>query len=335
MSRQFPNETAVLAAVRRFLKAAPAGSDAKEAMALLISETSRIGLGNLDDWERILRAELWSVAQSHSSSQWKLWKKPVSFASWLDLCNGDGFKRERILRSLSSAAPNGFLFSLAVRRLNDWVPEVRAAAREHLPLIAELSDPDVVVDALWNTLPHWASWGRMEELNRLVLIDFIRLEAVSLALKVRIMRATAGPATAILAQAGRMHTLDKWLLDLARGAIQPSVRAKSYRSLLEGRMTWLTGHKWSWTDVKWCKGRFEPVLGERPLRDGEPFLTVLKMALIDRSPLVRCIAADQFLLHSESVGEDALVIAEALAADPSPYIAERGRFWLSRSSGTK
>jgi hypothetical protein len=332
MSLELENQAPVQAAVRRVLKAGPTEGESHKAMALLISETSNIELSNLDMWERFVRAELWKSENDKSASKWMFWKTPSSFASWLDLCNGNGFKRERALRSSLGGAPNAFFLSLAVRRLNDWVPEVRAAAEQRLPQIAELSDPKVVVDVLWNTLPNWTSWGRLGDSNREVLLDLVSREPVSRALRTRLMEATAGPATAILAQAGRTDALDPWLGDLAKGAIQPSLRARAYRCLLEGRMTWVAGHKWIWTDKRWCKGRIDPVLGERPIHSGVPFQSTLRSALVDPSPLVRRIAADQLMLHKDSVGADFTAIAEALAADPAPYIAERGRFILSRSS---
>src|SRR5690349_10591883 len=105
MSHQLPNEAAVLAAIRGFLSEGLNGRDTGQAMDLLTSETSRTRLSSLDIWERIIRGELYAAAQRKPTSHWKIWSKPALFASWLDLCSSDGFRRERILRSLSSSAP--------------------------------------------------------------------------------------------------------------------------------------------------------------------------------------------------------------------------------------
>ena len=129
MPDQLRNEATVLAAVRRLVEAGFAGDEVADAMAALVAETSLLSLHNLDNWERSVRAQLWAVEQRFSPTRWTFRKAPARFASWLDLCSGDGFKRERILRTLSEGAPNAFFYSLAVRRLNDWVPQVRAAAR--------------------------------------------------------------------------------------------------------------------------------------------------------------------------------------------------------------
>jgi hypothetical protein len=231
---------------------------------------------------------------------------------------------------LTEGAPNGFFFSLAVRRLNDWVPQVRSAGRERLPEIASRSDPEYVVDGLWSTLPHSSSWGRMEHADAQALADLISIDRIAQALKCRITQAPARPGDLVLAQAGRSTALDQWLGEIAATAIQPSVRAKAYRYLLERRVVWVVGRKWTWTDVKWCKGRFEPVLGELSISVSKPFLTILGSALLDRSALVRRVAADLPIKQLDSVGDDAAVLAERVASDPSQSVAERGRFVLAK-----
>jgi hypothetical protein len=233
------------------------------------------------------------------------------------------------MRTLSGGAPNAFFFTLAVRRLNDWVPQVRAAAREHLSRLAERTDPEHVVDALWNVLAHCGSWGRMEDADRQSLADLISINRVAIALGSRIMEATAGPVTQILSQAGRVQALDHRLEEFAEAAIQPSVRAKAFRCLLEGRMVWVVGRKWRWTDIKWCKGRFEPVVEERAIAESVDFLACLRMALMDRSALVRRVAAEFLIKELKSIGDEATNFAEQLASDPSASVAERGRFVLA------
>lgn len=207
---------------------------------------------------------------------------------------------------------------------------MRAAARERLPLIASRSHPQHIVDAIWHTLPHSISWSRLEDRDRLVLSDLVSIEGVSTVLKDRIISAAAGPATSVLTQAGRSPALDKWLGDIARSAIQPSVRAKAYRSLLEGRVVWIAGRKWEWTDVKWCRGRFEPVLGERRIPDEPSLVAVLRAASVDRSAAVRRVAGDSLILRRESLGDESVTLAQLLATDPAPSVAERGRFALTQ-----
>ena len=330
-----PNEVhaAVLSAVGRFLHAAIAGDHTAEAMAALVAETSRLPLTNLESWEGALRLELWKVDEARWATWWKIWRKPTPFISWVDLCSGDGHAREKALRTLSDAAPNAFFFALAMRRLNDWVPEVRAAARAQLPIIASRSNPEHVVGALWSTLSHSASWGRMGDDDRRVLSDLAAIEGVAVLLKSRIVAAAAGPATAVLEQAGRRPALDEWLSEIARDAVQPSVRAKAYRSLLEGRMTWLAGRKLVLADKKWGHHRLDPIVGERAISSETPFVAVLRSASEDPSPMVRRVAGDLLIQRLDAVGTESLKLAERLASDPFPSVAERGTFALKQLRG--
>lgn len=328
------HEDDVLSAVRQFLHSSAANRALPEATFLLAAATSRLSVTNLEAWERHFRAELWIIDRTPSpSSPWPSGKTATRFVSWLDLCNGDGFMRERTLRTLLGGAPNSFFFALAIRRLNDWVPEVRAAACEHLPLIAKRSDPDQVADALWGTLPHCTSWGRVSEAEMQVLANLIAIEPMARALKSRILATTTGPATSILAQMGRTAVLDQWLSDIARNAIQPSVRASAYRFLLEGRVVWIVGRQWKWTDVRWCRGRFEPIFGERPLSAPMPFVDVLSMASADRSPMIRRVAGELLVRRLESAGRHAAELAKRLASDPFPSVAEHGKFALAKLNG--
>lgn len=334
MSRRLPNAATFLAAVRRLLGVAGSENEPVDEADSRSSETPGPELANLEAQERRLRAELRRVDRRVSGSLWGSWQA-AHYGRWSGVYSGDGFERERTLRSLSGGAPNSLLFAFALRRLNDWVPQVRAAAREHLPRIAERTDREHIVDALWYTLPFWSTWGRSEESDRQALVDIISVEGVALALRSRIVKATAGPAAAVLAQAGRSPALDQWLDEIAEDAVQPAVRAKAYRCLLEGRMVWVSGRKWKWVELKWANGRFEPVLSERPLSIGRPFLEILRMAAADRSAMVRRVAGDLLVRRRDSIGADALTMARQLASDPYPSVAECGRFVLENLKDPK
>jgi len=116
-----------------------------------------------------------------------------------------------------------------------------------LPSIAIASNPEDVVDVLCAVFPHWSSWGRSENEGKQTLLAIASIEAVTHSLKSRLVSATAGPLASVLAQAGQTAVLDAYLPEIASNAIQPSVRAKAYKSLLDGKMVWLAGRKWEWT----------------------------------------------------------------------------------------
>lgn len=332
MPQPSQSETTAKEALRRFLlESFTSVTDAS--VTGLVSGLAGQPLGGLDELEHWIRSEIAAVALRPPRNSW--WRRParVRHLSWLDLSNADGRAREQALRSLPDGAPSSLLFALALRRLNDWVPQVRAAAREQLPAIALRSDPAHVADALWTTLLHAGSWGRMTRAERNILEHLAATEAVTLHLKERILRATAGPAATLLVQVARTPTLDPWLGEIASKAIQPAVRARAYRYLLEGRAAWVEKRTWVWTDLRWCEGKVEPVIGERLIEIRPHFAETLRSALADTSPLVRRVAAELLIKHLDSMGDEGQDLAAKLAMDPATYVAERGRFAMAKLDG--
>lgn len=327
MSSPPPSNAEFLQAARHFLVASHATAS-EQAFTPVAQASTAIPLSNLDALEKQVRHELWPHAQ-RTRNWWQPRIRAHRHLSWLDLCNADGYVRERTLRCLQ-AAPSALFLAFALRRLNDWVPEVRAAAREHLPRIAAASTPQDVAQALWIVLPNLDSWGRFEADERQTLEELTALESVSRGLLKRILDAPAGPVTSVMVQLTRTSLIDTWLKTIARNAIQPAVRARSFRFLLEGRATWIAGRTWTWTDLKWCKGKFEPVIGERRLEVTYPLQELLEAALRDTSPSVRCVAAEMLIKQHAAVGTQAAALAATLASDSSPHVAERGRFVMAR-----
>lgn len=294
-----------------------------------IAATSKLPLKNVDDWERLIRWEISSSLQTYNSKSAKIKNVFIGSLTWLDLCNADGFKRERALKVLSGSAPNSFLLALVVRKLNDWVPQVRAAACDVLLSIAEHSDPDIIVDTLFITLPYWNSWGRMGDAEKHILMKVISLNKVAESLKKRLILSTSGPAATIFSQVGRIEALDTYLAEIAELSVQPSLRAKAYRCLLESKFVWVEGITWQWVDKAYGIQRRIPVLNEREISTTNPFIEYLKMATIDRSPMVRRIAGEMLIKQLGHIGEEAFKLAEVLASDTSISVAERGRYALA------
>ena len=321
---------ALAAAIRRLLSAGVTASEAADLMARVATETKSIPLRRMDVWERTIRAEVWAAERGTSEASWKFWVRPRRFTSWLDLCSHDGHKREAALRVSSGGAPSAFLLALALWRLNDWVPQVRCAARETLPELASNSAPQDVADVLWSLLAHWSTWGRMEPADRDAVAAIASFDPVSLALRSKIMDTTAGPAALVLSQCARSATFDRWIQEFAQGAVQPAVRERAFRWLFLGRTTWVVGHKWRWTDLAYCKGKLEPILESRGMPTKQPFMMTLGAAMADRSPMVRRVAAEFLIRELPSLGENALPLAQRTASDTSPSVAERGHFALKQ-----
>lgn len=328
-------EDHVLSAITEFVASLNSGGSAHANMSQLIEATSSITLANLDEWERVVRTGIYLATKNHKPSKWRFWSTPTPFPTWIDLCNGDGFKRERTLRTLTGSAPNSFFFALAVRRLNDWVPQVRAAAREKLMSIAIASNPDDVTSVLMSTLPHWNSWGRMEASDKQALLEIASIEAVACSLKSQIISTASGPLAEVLAQMGRTSVLDASLPEIARKAVQPAVRAKAYRALLDGRMVWLEGRKWEWTDVRYCKGHLKAIHGSRTISITCPKEEALRAAIADRSAFVRGVAGTALMQTSEELGTLAFELATTLASDKHPSLSARGNFLLKSLAQAK
>lgn len=323
-------EDKVISAVKEFAGTINAGSKVAADMSALVEATSLIPLSNFDYWERLIRSEFSLALENSTQSQWKSWSKQHELLTWLDLISWDGYKREKTLRALSGGAPNVFFFSLAIRRLNDWVPQVREAAREKLPEIANNTAPEHVVEALCIALSNWNSWRRIENADKHVLLQIICRDDIADALKMKLISSESGPMPALFSQLGRSSVFDDDLETIATLAAQPSVRAKAYRSLFEGRITWTENRIWEWTDIRYCVGRFKAVISERKLTIRTPFFDLLRRSSVDRSSIVRRVSAEFLIRELATLGDSSREFAEKFASDKSNSVAERGLFALKK-----
>lgn len=311
-------------------------------MASVVTTTSTLPLSKMTTWERVIREELWRTHERSPQAVRSSWRSLLRLApssapsgsptpTWLDLCHGDGHVRERALHTLSGAAPDGFFLALVARRLNDWVPQVRTAARGAWPRLAGGSNPAHVVDALCAVLPVSHAWRRIEASDQRGLSELVATGPVVEALRRRIVGSSAGPMASVLSQVLRHPALDRQLSDIAREAIQPAVRAVAHRALLRGTAMWPEGDRWRWTDIRYCEGRVELVWGSRPLKDiTTSFEAFLLAAAEDRSPRVRRVAAEYLIRETGRLGAAADTLARRFAADPAPSVASRGAFALRR-----
>ncbi|WP_201249194.1 hypothetical protein [Salinivibrio proteolyticus] len=323
-------EDKIISAVKAFARSINSGSKVVADMSELVEVTSQLPLSSFNYWERVIRSEFSSAISESIPPKWKVWSKPKELVTWLDLISWDGYKREKALRTLSVAAPNAFFFSLAVRRLNDWVPQVRKAARETLPEIARSSDPEYVVEALCVALSNWNSWGRIEEGDKKVLLKIISEKEIAKSFRTKLILSASGPMPSLFSQLGRTPILDGQIEEIAKSAIQPSVRAKAYRSLFEGRVAWFEGRKWEWTDIRYCEGRLKPIVGERKLEIKTPLVDLLKSSSEDRSSIARRVSAEFLIRELGNPSIKAREFAERFASDSSHAVSERGEFALKK-----
>lgn len=321
----------ILSVIKTFTLSIDSSNNYRGDMSPLIHATSSMPLVNLGYWERLIRSELDNNLHSTTQSKWMRWLQPVPKLTWLDIVNANGYKREKSLRALSKyGAPNAFALALAMRRLNDWVPQVRTAAREVLPSLLNNTESEYVVEVLCMLLINWHSWGKMEETDKHIFLDMVISEEMALLIKSRLISSTSGPMPSLLSQIGRTDILDNYLNEIAIDAVQPYVRVKAYRSLFEGRMTWVEGQEWQWIDKAYGKKKLIPIIGERKIDVQAPFLELLNSSATDRSPFVRQVSAEFLIRNIESLGVKARIFAEKFAADKSASVAEQGKFLLRK-----
>ncbi|MBT2788639.1 MULTISPECIES: hypothetical protein [unclassified Halomonas] len=330
--KQLIIERSVISALRALNYSIQVGGKSKIVadMSALIEATSKLPLTNFDYWEHLIRAEYSEAFARPASPKWMFWSKPMERFTWLDLISGDGYRREKTLRALTGAAPNAFFLSLAVRRMNDWVPQVREAAREKLPFIVNATDPHDAAEALCIVLSSWHSWGRIEDADKQVLLQIISEGPIAEFLIAQIKYATSGPMPSLLAQLGRTAILDDRLEDIAEQSIQPAVRAKAYRSLFEGRITWVEERKWQWTNIRDGEGGIKEVVSERALKVNTPLHELLRNSAEDRSSIVRRVSAEILIRELATMGSIAKELAEKFASDKSSPVAERGQFAIKK-----
>lgn len=321
---------AIILAIKEFASSINSASDGVGDMTALVNATSKLELKNIDHWERLIRDEFINYSDLFIQSKWRFWVKPINQLTWLDIISWDGHKREESLYALSGAAPNAFFLTLIIRRLNDWVPQVRKAARAVIPLVIKHSEPEHVVEALTVVLLSWDSWGRTEKADKQLILHLIDTEYLAVLFKSKLISSESGPMPSLFSQLGRTSILDKYLDEIADNAIQPYVRAKAFRSLFEGRMAWVQSQEWQWTDKAYGERKLIPVLAERKIEVQTPFLELLNRSAIDNSSIVRQISAEFIIRNIDSLGNQSRVLAENFAADKSSNVAERGQFILRK-----
>lgn len=326
-------EIRISAALKNFVETKITSSKVVLDLSLVIKATSELPLANIEYWERYIRNEYDNALTSCYSYGHRFEAHKTIQVTLLDLCSWDGHRREKALRVIAGKMPNRFFLALVLRRLNDWVPQVRQAAQDVLSKVLVKTEPSYVVDVICFTLSHWSSWKRIDYSYRKVLIDTLSNKEITNQLKLKLINSTSGPLTTIISEVGRTNIFDNYMKEIATNAIQPSLRAKVYRSLLEGRMTWFKGREWEWTYRQYNEGRMKTLFGERALTLQIQLLPTLLSAANDRSSVVRRVAAEILIKELDNIGDESADLAEKLSKDHSNTVSERGKFALKKLAG--
>jgi len=240
---------------------------------------------------------------------------------YLFLFHQDGYARQAALDAIVAVPPAKFYFSAILPRLNDWVPEVRAAAVACLERILPLSDPDTVFELICALFYQSGNWARWTNESALLLLK-LQEPAMLLRLLTWLRTAGGGRLSSFMRILLRRPIIDAHLYDLARNAESPSVRGRALRVLLDG------GADWDHTPPQrgWWHVPSPPVLMKRRLTVPlPPVQDLVDLGLSDRSAKVRKVVASKIVALVPRL-TDLNTVIDRLLADPAEALRWRGDF---------
>ena len=240
----------------------------------------------------------------------------------------DGRLREAALLRLSGGLPNSFLFAAVAWRLNDWAPPVRAAAvlcaRRCFPATA----PAVVAATAKALLVRRLTWVRWAHERQPLDEAFDRADVTKYLASIFIQTRT-GPVATMLRHALSRPAIDIYLDEIARRAVQPTVRAVALETLIDRRAKWPIGYAWEWIDKSMGLRRRVIAFDNRGIDIATSRGALITRGVHDRSALVRRVALDAVMRHLPGTSEGQEYAAK-LAEDRSSSVRERAAFVLRR-----
>lgn len=243
----------------------------------------------------------------------------------LYLLHLDGYMREAALNALCPPLDPLSTYLLCLC-MNDWVPQVRAAAEQAFARCAPDTPAANMLPVLWQVMRVGQSWQRWE--NRYAsLLDEISVLPDLLAAVVAQLRDGAAPgSTQILRAISRSPAIDAALPDLAQHARQPYLRTLALDFLIKGRAEWPTGQKRKiWRNKPLGIATLVPETAQRPLTCQPALPALLAAGLADRSVKVRKYALDGLIQHRDRPDLRHLIDAQISQRDQAQYAGLRMR----------
>jgi len=243
----------------------------------------------------------------------------------LFMFHGDGRLREIALNRVIDPPASAWFFSAITYRLNDWVPEVRAAGMACAERLFPKTDPEIVARAAMSLLDRKRFWRRGSSEFQPIETAIVRPDVLKWI--VALLRDTkTGRAGAILRHLFRFPQIDQHLYLLSADAFLPSVRAVALGSLIDGEVRWLGDiSERRWIDKSMGRFRDIPATASRPIVRDKPLAELVEQSGVDRSALVRRLASAALLRHhTELAGMETLIAR--LSNDSSRSIRDRMAF---------
>jgi hypothetical protein len=207
--------------------------------------------------------------------------------------HGDGWIREAALRTLNSPLSRSIVAYGLMSRLNDWSPQVRAAASSAFDRCLRTADPDVLAPAIWIVLRNGLGWGRWPD-GYFAFVDKIMAhDGLVSVLANHVVGEKRGGNGAVFRAMCSSPAFDHFLLQIAGTAQQAHIRADALNFLAAGRALWPLGTvRKVWVDKSMGKYRMVSEYGSRTLSISCDIAETLRVALDDRSVAVRKEALD-------------------------------------------
>jgi hypothetical protein len=244
----------------------------------------------------------------------------------------DGHLREAALDRIHDGLPSALAFTAVASRLNDWVPEVRAAARRCAERVFPKTGADVVTAAAVVLLDRRNTWRRWTH-ERGPLDEALARADVVERLAMLIHDQTRGRMCGLLRLALRDGGMERYLLELSRSAAQPPVRALALRCLVEGRARWVVGVRKEWIDRGYGTWKPVPLFEERPIARPVSVESLIAAGLSDRSAMVRKTAAEGVVVHRATLAAVEELLPRLLA-DRNAAVRECGEFIVRERAAT-
>ena len=244
--------------------------------------------------------------------------------AYLFIFHRNGFLRERALNQLHGPIESAFYVTVLAYRLNDWVPQVRAAAARCADRVLPSTSPEIIAEAAMFLLGRRFAWGRWKKEAESLDQALSRRDVVDAIADV-LLHARSGPMGAILRHATRWAAIDRHLEELSTGAFLPSVRAIALQVQIDGVARWPVGWTKQWTNKIY--GEYRPVRAydERPVTGCRALETCVKQGARDRSAAVRKIAATALVKVRATLSNRDLIVG-LLEHDSSAAVRQRVEF---------
>lgn len=282
------------------------------------------------NWWRPAMSPLQRLLKRPLSERELLLKTPG--LEYLYIFHRDGRIREQALDRIHGPIPNEFLVAAIAWRLNDWVPEIRAAAMRCAERCFEKTNPQILAQfSLLSSrqLPTWERWTTTE---RDLLYALLRSAKVIEEMARLLTTGYRGPLPSAFAKILQYADIDRFLEKLATEAVHPGVRAIALKALIDGAASFTTGMHWRWVDKSMGRRRREPKFETRALAISADRRHFIRLGSADKSALVRRIALVGIVAHTRHEPEF-IELARSCLSDPSQAVRSRAEFIVKTASG--